>query len=97
MTNKERYDKRKSEHRCCRCGTKLPEKYTKVYCAKCTDYNSIKWFKTMERRKEDKLRARPRSVQNGALTISQVVRLAAERHISYGEMVLILEKEGNRA
>lgn len=28
MTNKERYDKRKSEHRCCRCGTKLPEHST---------------------------------------------------------------------
>ena len=25
--------------------------------------------------------------------ISQVLKLAAERHVSYGEMVLILEKE----
>ncbi len=35
-----------------------------------------------------------RKRRDGALSISQVIRLAAERHVSYGEMVCILEKEG---
>lgn len=80
-----RYRQRKAEHRCVRCGAKLPEKYNMVYCPDC-------------RERVTKIRTEPRRTErrNEALTISQVVRMAAERHLSYGEMVQILEKEGLR-
>lgn len=84
---KERYRLRKSEHRCVRCGAKLPEKYKMVYCTECR-----------EQVRKISMERKPRRAEStsGTLTISQVVRLAAERHVSYGEMVLILEKEGNK-
>lgn len=82
---RERYRLRKSEHRCVRCGARLPEKYNMVYCGECR-----------EQVRKISMERKPRHTEPapGTLTISQVVRLAAERHISYGEMVQILEKEG---
>lgn len=84
---KERYRLRKSEHRCVRCGAKLPEKYKMVYCTECR-----------EQVRKTSMERKPRRAEStsGTLTISQVVRLAAERHVSYGEMVQILEKEGHK-
>lgn len=80
-----RYRQRKAEHRCVRCGARLPEKYKMVYCSDCRE--AVQKIHTEPRRAERRTEA---------LTISQVVRMAAERHISYGEMVLRIEKEGLR-
>ena len=42
-------------------------------------------------------RRQPSAKPEGVLTISQVIALATERHVSYGEMVLLMEAEGNKA
>lgn len=80
-----RYRQRKAAHRCVRCGARLPEKYNMVYCPDC-------------RERVTKIHTEPRRAERRteALTISEVVRMASERHISYGEMVLRIEKEGLR-
>lgn len=41
-----------------------------------------------------KFKASPHPKPGKALTISEVCRMAAERHMSYGEMVVLIEKEG---
>ena len=91
MTFKERYNKLKEEHRCVGCGAKLPDEYTKIRCEYCLEYSRESHRKKDELKKKQKAYAsgKPRAA---ALTISQVVKMAAERHISYGEMVLIIEK-----
>lgn len=93
MTFKERYDKLKSEHRCVGCSVKLPAEYARIRCEHCLEYSRNSHRRKDELKKHQKAyaSAKPRAA---ALTISQVVKMAAERHISYGEMVLIIEKEG---
>ena len=93
MTFKERYNKLKEEHRCVGCGAKLPDEYTMIRCEHCLEY-----IRESHRRK-DELKKKQKAYASGkpraaALTISQVVKMAAERHVSYGEMVLMIEKEG---
>lgn len=91
MTFKERYDKLKAEHRCVGCGAKLPVEYTMIRCEHCLEYSrsSHRRKDELKKRKQAYASQKPRST---GLTISQVVKMAAERHISYGEMVLIIEK-----
>lgn len=91
MTFKERYDKLKAEHRCVGCAANLPAGYTMTRCEHCLEYsrNSHRRKDELKKRKKAYAYQKPRSA---GLTISQVVRMAAERHISYGEMVLILER-----
>ena len=93
MTFKERYNKLKEEHRCVGCGAKLPNEYTKIRCEYCLEYSRESHRRKDELKKNQKAYAsgKPRAA---ALTISQVVKMAAERHVSYGEMVLMIEKEG---
>ena len=93
MTFKERYNKLKEEHRCVGCGAKLPDEYTMIRCEHCLEYSRESHRRKDELKKKQKAYAsgKPRAA---ALTISQVVKMAAERHISYGEMVLMIEKEG---
>lgn len=89
MTYVERYAKLKAEHRCVDCKIQLSasNKFTK--CDHCREYDRI--YKKRPKRRQ------PSAKPEGVLTISQVIALAAERHVSYGDMVLILEKEGNKA
>ena len=93
MTFKERYNKLKEEHRCVGCGAKLPDEYTMIRCEHCLEYSRESHRRKDELKKKQKAYAsgKPRAA---ALTISQVVKMAAERHVSYGEMVLMIEKEG---
>ena len=93
MTFKERYNKLKEEHRCVGCGAKLPDEYTMIRCEHCLEYSRE------SHRRKDELKKKQKAYASGkphaaALTISQVVKMAAERHVSYGEMVLMIEKEG---
>lgn len=93
MTYKERYAELKAQHRCVGCKKALPVDYTKVRCEHCLDYNRESHRRKAElekRRQADALRKR----HNVTLTISQVVKLAAQRHVSYGEMVAIIERGG---
>lgn len=92
MTQQERYRKLVAEHRCSRCGAKLPESWVNRKCAICKVYDAD--ARRIARNKPKPIQ--PRKKPAGVLTISQVVRLASERHISYGEMVLRIEKEGLR-
>ena len=89
MTYAERYAKLKAEHRCVDCKIQLSasNKFTK--CDHCREYDRL--YKKRPKRRQ------PSAKPEGVLTISQVIALATERHVSYGEMVLILEKEGNKA
>lgn len=67
------------------------ERYAKLKaehrCDHCREYDRL--YKKRPKRRQ------PNAKPEGVLTISQVIALAAERHVSY--MVLILEKEGNKA
>lgn len=83
------YAKLKAEHRCVDCKIQLSasNKFTK--CDHCREYDRL--YKKRPKRRQ------PSAKPEGVLTISQVIALATERHVSYGEMVLILEKEENKA
>lgn len=89
MKYTERYATLKAEHRCTKCKSYLPEQYKFAKCSKCREYDR-------QYKKRPKPRA-PRGNPDRFLTISQVLKLATERHVSYGEMVLILEKEKTHA
>ena len=91
MTLKERYDKLKSEHRCVCCKSVLPVEYRYARCEHCLEYIRLSHRGTdgLKKKRQNYATAKPRTT---GLTISQVVRMAAERHVSYGEMVVILEK-----
>lgn len=86
MTCAERYAKLKAEHRCVDCKLQLDKSYKFARCTRCREYDR-------QYKQRPKPRT-PRAKPEGVLTISQVLALAAERHISYGEMVVILEREG---
>ena len=90
---KQRYDELKAAHRCPKCTRRLDEGYRFVYCPSCREYNRAAQKKWTPPVSDNAPRHKRR---DGALSISQVIRLAAERHVSYGEMVCILEKEGKR-
>ena len=91
MTFKERYNKLKGEHRCVGCGAKLPDEYTMIRCEHCLEYSRDSHRRRYSSEKQKKVYASDKPRTTG-LSLSQVVRMAAERHISYGEMVLIIEK-----
>lgn len=93
MTYKDRYAELKAQHRCVGCKKALPADYTKVRCARCLDYSreSHRRKAELEKRRQSYALRKPHAV---TLTISQVVRMAAERHVSYGEMVAIIERGG---
>lgn len=88
---KQRYDQLKAAHRCPKCTRRLKDGYKYVYCPRCREYNK-KYHQKLTPLVPDDKPGRKR--RDGALSISQVIRLATQRHVSYGEMVCILEKEG---
>lgn len=96
MTNKERYDTLKSEHRCVCCAKPLPEDYaySLVRCPECLDYQRAYWAnysKTAHKKRQPKSK-RKNKLPDGVLTISQVLALAKENGVSYGKMVAIIEE-----
>ena len=93
MTYKDRYAELKAQHRCVGCKKALPADYRRIRCEHCLEYSRESHRRKDELKKKQKAYAsgKPRAA---ALTISQVVKMAAERHVSYGEMVLMIEKEG---
>ena len=91
MTYKDRYAELKAQHRCVGCGAKLPDEYTKIRCEHCLEYSRESHRRKDELKKKQKAYASDKPRTTG-LSLSQVVRMAAERHVSYGEMVLIIEK-----
>lgn len=93
MTYKDRYAELKAQHRCVNCKKALPADYKLVRCERCLEYSreSHRRKAELEKRRQAYALRKPKSVP---LTISQVVKMAAERHVSYGEMVYLLEKEG---
>lgn len=92
---KQRYDELKAAHRCTKCTRQLEEGYHFTKCPKCREYNR-KYLQSIRRSVSKEVPVEKPRRRDGALSISQVIRLAAERHVSYGEMVCILEKEGKR-
>lgn len=84
------YNKRKEEHRCTKCGQPLPEDWTRVQCERCRGIRREYERQYMRRIMHSKP---PESSSKPRHTLHEVMALAAERHISYGEMVVILEKE----
>ena len=93
MTYKDRYAELKAQHRCVSCKKALPADYKLVRCARCLDYSreSHRRKAELEKRQQAYALRKPQTV---TLTISQVVKLAAQRHVSYGEMVAIIERGG---
>ena len=93
MTFKERYAELKAQHRCVNCKKALPADYSRVCCEHCLEFSRESHRRKAEREKRQQAYAlrKPHTV---TLTISQVVRMAAERHVSYGEMVAIIERGG---
>ena len=88
MTCAERYAKLKAEHRCVKCKQDLPADYTMALCERCREYG--RHYNRPPRQ------IKPRPKCSGVLTISQVIELAKEKGISYGEMVVLIEKEGSK-
>lgn len=91
MTFKDRYAELKAQHRCVSCKKALPADYKMVRCTRCLDYSraSHRRKAELEKRQQAYALRKPHTV---TLTISQVVKLAAQRHVSYGEMVAIIER-----
>ena len=69
---------------CIRCGDVIPIWDTHKQCESC---------RAMWRERYGKFTSSRQPARKPSVSISEVCRMAAERHISYGEMVLILEKE----
>lgn len=90
---KQRYDQLKAAHRCTKCTRRLEEGYNYTKCPKCREYNR-KYLQSVRQSVSKEVSAEKPRRRDGALSLSQVIRLATERHVSYGEMVCILEKEG---
>lgn len=93
MTYKDRYAELKAQHRCVSCKKALPADYKMVRCEHCLDYSreSHRRKAELEKRQQAYALRKPQTV---SLTISQVVKLAAQRHVCYGEMVAIIERGG---
>ena len=91
MTYKDRYAELKAQHRCVGCKKALPADYKRIRCEHCLEYSRESHRRKDELKKKQKAYASDKPRTTG-LSLSQVVRMAAERHISYGEMVLIIEK-----
>ena len=72
---------------CIRCGDVIPVWDTHKQCEGC---------RAMWRERYGKFTSSRQPARKPSVSISEVCRMAAERHISYGEMVLILEKEDNQ-
>ena len=68
---------------CFRCGEALPDDDNHKQCERCRAY--VRGFYHNPKNVRE-----PR--RKPSVSISEVCRMAAERHISYGEMVLIIEK-----
>lgn len=68
---------------CIRCGKALPDGDSHKQCESC---------RTRDRGIYHKNKPKNEPRRKPAVPISDVCRRAAERHISYGEMVLIIEK-----
>lgn len=83
-------EQRKADGVCLRCGGIIEDKRFKQ-CDKCREYDRDYKRLSSERARRAK---HPRRVPESGLTISQVCRMAAERGISYGQMVVEIEKEG---
>ena len=94
MTYKDRYAELKAQHRCVNCKKALPADYRRVSCEHNLEFSreSHRRKDELKKKRQSYASAKPRTTTG--LTISQVVRMAAERHVSYGEMVCLLEKEG---
>ena len=94
MTFKDRYAELKAQHRCVSCKKALPADYKMVRCTRCLDYSreSHRRKDELKKKRQSYASAKPRTTTG--VTISQVVRMAAERHVSYGEMVAIIERGG---
>lgn len=91
----------KREHLCVRCGEKLPEGCTEKRCEMCEaerreerrQYDSIYHKQYKQKKDAEKSAAeRKKKRKQPTLSISEVNRMAAERGISYGMMVLELQK-----
>ena len=78
---------RRENRLCFRCGEALPDGDNHKQCESC---------RTRDRGIYHKPKPKSEPRRKPAVSISEVCRMAAERHISYGEMVLILEKEDNQ-
>lgn len=78
---------KKENKLCTKCRAPLPAGTKFKMCSACREYNrdyKKTWTPPSGRKRAPE--SRP------ALSISQVCRMAQERHISCGEMVLIIEK-----
>ena len=74
---------RRENRLCLRCGKALPDSDRHKQCESCRAYNRGIYHRP-------KPKSQPTS--KPAVSLSEVCRMAKERHISYGEMVLIIEK-----
>lgn len=82
-------ERRKAAGLCTRCGCKKePSRYQQ--CENCRKYNLEAQHKCDIRKLEAR---RPRRSTSNTLSIAQVCRMAAERGLSYGQMVAQMEKE----
>ena len=88
MAQRRLREKRRAAGLCIKCGGQRANVRFQL-CEKCRKYNLEAQRKYDIRKLEAR---RPRCATAGTLTISQVCRLAAERGISYGQMVVEIEK-----
>ena len=87
MANKY-YQKYSQEGRCTRCGIYLPKGFEYKECDQCRERENI--LARKRRRENAKKAVEP--VKKQGYSLEEVSRMAKERGISYGQMVILLEQ-----
>ena len=83
----ENYKKYIEEGKCVSCGRRLTEGYAYRRCEECR-----KAMKLREKDRKEKEKAKTELTKKRGYTLEEVSRMAVERGISYGQMVILLEQ-----
>ena len=86
MTRKEAYRRRVAMGLCVRCGRPVAE-IDYVHCKACRELHA----KQIAEARKRKAIKQPTTLRTTGYSITEIVRMAEERGISYGKMVAILE------
>lgn len=82
------YRKYVEEGRCARCGAYLPKGFEYKECDPCRERENI----LARRRRRENSKKTTEPTKKRGYTLEEVSRMAVERGISYGQMVILLEQ-----
>ena len=85
------YRKYAAEGRCVKCGAYLPEGFKYKECDRCRENKNLSRRRRCAERNARK-EAEKRNAGKKIYTLDEVSRMARDRGISYGQMVILIEQ-----